>query len=377
MPVMEGKTLTHTPARPTMVTADSQSDRSSELPLGAIETVDPLADPAWDQQILREPGYSFFHGAAWARVLKDSYRHTPRYFVARNSGAIAALIPVVEIRSPLTGCRGVSLPFADCAPPLNLNRVGYRQLLQQVIAEGSKRGWKYLECRGGYELLDEVPSFMAFHAHILDLSIGQDQLFRKFEGRVRNAVRKAESMGVKIEISDSLQAVKDFYRLHGQTRRRHGVPPQPFQFFQNVYREILAKGNGIVALAKFQGAAVAAAVYFHLGRKAVYKYSASDKAAQQLRPNNLLMWEAIRWYAQAGCAEMHFGRTSLSNEGLRLYKRGFGTREEELHYIRYDFRKSSFLSGSEPAPGWPNRVCSLLPVPVLRLAGGLLYRHIS
>lgn len=61
-------------------------------------------------------------------------------------------------------------------------------------------------------------------------------------------------------------------------------------------------------LASFKGTIIAGAIYFHFGEKAVYKYGASDVKYQQLRPNNLVMWEAIRLYCQNGYKSFCFGR---------------------------------------------------------------------
>ena len=89
------------------------------------------------------------------------------------------------------------------------------------------------------------------------------------------------------------------------------------------------------------------------------------------------MWEAIKWMAHRGLTELAFGRTSASNEGLRRYKQGWGTREYGIPYIKYDFRKQSFVTDADRSVGWHNRVFGLMPAPLSRLAGKILYRHIA
>src|SRR5436190_11674249 len=83
-----------------------------------IQRVDPLVDPNWDNAVANLPGASFFHTAAWARVLRDTYQFQPTYFTdQRPDGTIDALVPVMEVDSWLTGRRGISLPFTDeCCP---------------------------------------------------------------------------------------------------------------------------------------------------------------------------------------------------------------------------------------------------------------------
>ena len=122
---------------------------------------------------------------------------------------------------------------------------------------------------------------------------------------------------------------------------------------------------------------MACAVFLQFGRRAVYKFGASDRNFQFLRPNNLLMWEAIKWYAAHGFASLHFGRTSLANEGLRRFKLGFGPREERLENFRYDFQKGGFVTVMDRSEGRLNALLRRLPLPLLRALGATLYPHLS
>ena len=82
--------------------------------------------------------------------------------------------------------------------------------------------------------------------------------------------------------------------------------------------------------------------------------------------------------ARPGAARcLHFGRTSPGNEGLRRFKLGFGAREEEIRCCKYDFRAGRFVTDADRAEGWFNGIFGRLPLPLLRLAGQLLYRHVS
>ena len=146
--------------------------------------------------------------------------------------------------------------------------------------------------------------------------MAQKPLFAGFAGSVRRAIRKARLCDLDVQISQSEEAMLEFYRLHARTRRRHGLPPQPVSFFLNIYNEIIKPGSGFVVLAKQGTISVAGAVFFHTGKKAVYKFGASDERHQDLRRNNLVMWEAIT-VSGATTALRHciFGRTSLRKRG--------------------------------------------------------------
>jgi lipid II:glycine glycyltransferase (peptidoglycan interpeptide bridge formation enzyme) len=130
-------------------------------------------------------------------------------------------------------------------------------------------------------------------------------------------------------------------------------------------------------MAKHDEAPVAGAVFVQFGRKGVFKYGASDRRVQHLRANDLVMWTAIRELARNGADSLHFGRTSVSNEGLRRFKLGWRPEEYKIQYLTYDFRQSAFVRSRDRAYGWHNRLFGAMPVWVARIAGSLLYRRFA
>jgi len=144
--------------------------------------------------------------------------------------------------------------------------------------------------------------------------------------------------GVEINICKSLESMKTFYKLNCITRKRHGLPPQPYYFFKNIYDFIISRDLGIVVLASYKKRAIAGAVFFHFGEKVIIKYSGSDIAYQHLRPNNLVMWEGIKLYCKNGYKTFCLGRTELENEGLRRYKEGWGTEEITIKNLLFLLR---------------------------------------
>jgi hypothetical protein len=339
--------------------------------------INPLPYGVWDPLLSSVPGTSFFHTAAWARVLHETYGHRPLYLARLVDDQLEEALPIMEVSSLVAGRRGVSLPFTDFCLPLKPSARLGAGLFEQAIQTGYKRGWRYLECRGSnYGWLTGTPS-LNFYGHVISLQQELDDLFKKLDSAVRRGIRKAQNAKLQVEFSTTLEAMRTFFSLHCQTRRRHGLPPQPSRFFANIARHVLAGEHGFVCTARLEQRPIAAAVFLHHGRQAIYKFGASDFAFQHLRANNLVMWEAIRRYAGEGFENLHLGRTSLSNEGLRRFKLGFGAREEKIQYYKFDFAKSDFVTDTDRAEGWFNRVFRLLPPGLLRLAGKILYPHLS
>jgi len=350
--------------------------RVARAPRPPFQTLNPLEIGNWDELVLAHENATIFHSQAWARVLHDTYHHTPFYFGGLENNRLLSLLPIMQVSSPFTGRRGVSLPFTDLCEALGVDDNTTGNLFRQAIESGQAWNWRYLEVRGWGGNLGQPEPFLSFHGHALDLSQGADAVFKTFHSSVRRAIRKAETAGVQVNISSSLDAVRTYYALHCRTRKSHGVPPQPLRFFDNIRRHILEKGHGFLVTANHEGRPIASAVFFHFGRGAIYKFGASKRAFQELRGNNLVIWRAIQHCCQLGCGSLHFGRTSLQNEGLRKFKLGWATTEHRIDCWRYDLSKQAFAPGRDHAEeGWHKPLFRLLPIPLARLAGAILYRH--
>jgi hypothetical protein len=401
--------------------------------------IDPTATKGWDRWLEYFPDATAFHTAAWAAVLKRTYGHIPLYLVEKlvdgksaptDAGGYAphppspipdlpsAILPLMEIRSRFTGRRGVCLPFTDqcgkieaerstttthlpspicgpkSAPTDPAERDGYAPHLPSPITHlpspnshlldfpsllslARSRRWRSFELRGGEPPApDAIPS-QTFYQHTLDLRNDPDRLFERCDPATRRAVRKAERAGFDVELGHTLGALHEFYTLHGQTRRKHGLPPQPFSFFLAIHDEIISRGKGFITVARRGLEPIAAAVFLHFGKHAIYKFGASDETHLELRANNLVMWDSIRWLARNGFHTLDFGRTSTNQDGLRRFKLGWGTRECRLQYYRYDLRSDRFVTVQDHAHGWHNALFSRLPLPVNRLFGAVVYRHLD
>jgi hypothetical protein len=181
-----------------------------------------------------------------------------------------------------------------------------------------------------------------------------------------------------MQVDGSESALRDFYNLHILTRRRHGVPPQPWAFFRSIQEEILDRQLGFVVSARRAGRCLAAAVYFSWGTSALYKFGASNLRSLHLRPNHLVMWEAIKLLIADGVSTLHFGRTSPDNPGLRRFKLSWGTREETISYVRINGAAKLLTSVNRRAASTVTRKLFRNLPPVLnRLAGSLLYQHLD
>lgn len=338
-----------------------------------LEFIDPLAGPRWDALALSHPQASIFHSTAWARVLAKTYAHNPLYFRLASGNTLQALIPLMELKSRITGRRGICLPFSDGCGPLYFGETWPGVIAERLAGIAVERQWDYFELRDQFS---PTPSIQ-FYGHRLDLRSGPEALLAGCSSAARRAIRKAEKSGLVAEISQSWEALLDFYELHVRTRRRHGLPPQPLGFFRNIFSEIIQPGRGFVVRAMLDPRCLAAATFFRFGRTAIYKFGASAPAWHQLRGNNLVIWAGIRRLIEEGCEVLSFGRTSLCNQSLRRFKLSWGSEEEMISYCKWNTATSKWTTSRDHSSGWHDALFSRLPLSVNRVAGAMLYPHLD
>jgi hypothetical protein len=340
-----------------------------------IEIINPVDYCGWDDLLASNPESTFFHTAAWAKVLSETYNYRPLYFTICDDNGLVALIPMMEVKSIFTGLRGVSLPFTDYCQAIITKRCQFQDMFDFVKEYGRKCNWKFIEIRGGDYPDETAVNF--FYGHRLKLTPNSEQIFSRFDDATKRNIRKAIREGVEVNIHRSMDAVKEFCRLHYITRKKHGLPPQPWSFFAKIYEHIISKNLGFIAIASYDKINIAGSVFFNFKEKSLYKFGASDFKYQHLRANNLVMWEAIKLCAQNGYQSFCFGRTEPANTGLRRFKCGWGTEEQIINYYKYDLQQNAFVTETPLVKNSHRRIFGSMPIPLLKIFGSLLYKHMG
>ena len=329
-----------------------------------------MTSSQWAEFVHRRSDAVPFHHPAWALLLSECYGFRSFALVLEEGpDEILGGLPVVEVKRPLGDLRWVSLPFTDTCPPL-VPAENAERLAVALDEVRRSRDLSRIEIRGllpGASVeLGPTPL-----AHVLPLERDPEAVARGFKSNVLRNVRKAERSGVVLRRGESERDLTEtFYDLHLRTRRRLGVPVQPHRFFRLLWRRALAEDLGFVLLAYEGTSPIAGAVFLTWNGTITYKFGASDPRHWDLRANNLLFWEAIKWGCVNGQHTLDFGRTDASGEGLRQFKLGWGCTESPLPYSTLGkpgatVQANTFLARSiRHSPIW-----------MTRAIGELLYKY--
>jgi len=348
----------------------------------SVQVIDPRVSPVWDEFVAQQAEGSVFHSTAWARVLLETYHYQPRYYVLTDaSGDILAGVPLLLVNSRLTGRRLVGLPFSDMCPPLVRDGCDPSPLVEAILQDAESDHLSYVEMRGSSPLLLHNGGFQeasCFTRHVIPLDKSLEELEVGFHSSARRGMKKAVREGVSVHSATGPEDMRRFYRLYVTTRRKHGVVPAPYRFFEKIQAHLLAAGSGCLLLAERQDRLIAADLLLWHGKRLFYKFNVSDPQFLEQRPNNLLMWEAIRLGKELGCSTFDLGRSEADNEGLHRFKSLWASEASPLPYYYYPTVRGF---ATEDGRGIKRLLMAaavrFLPRPLLPRAGALLYRHLG
>jgi hypothetical protein len=334
------------------------------------------SDSRWMDFIQTCPDANIFHHPNWLELMQECYGYTASILAIPDAdGNIRTGLPFMKVNSPLTGRRWVSFPFSDYCNPLYRDEAAREELARELVNIFQSGLAKKMEIRWCLPHRPEIQQVSEFVLHTIKLDPDPVEVSKRFKRTHLQNIHTAEERGVTVEFGDQIEHLKIFYDLQLETRKRHGVPAQPWKYFDLLWRYIVKAGMGFVLLAHQDNEIIAGMVYLGWGKTLIAKYAASREDRFNLRPNNLLFWEGIRWGCQNGFGVFDMGRTEVENAGLRNFKSRWGAVEEPLYY--------SFLASKQiqPSNGRLDRILHSViqhsPLWVCRLSGELLYRHVA
>lgn len=347
-----------------------------------IVTTNSIDPTLWDNFVERHPLGTIYHHSLWQDVIKKTYGYQPLYhLVLEDSSGLQAAISSAFVKSRLTGNRIISYPFSDTCDPLVESSEQLRVLIEAVERSRDELNARFVELR-----LREIHGFIShssnhngYFNYLLSLNNEPEALFCAFHKNcVQRAIKKAKREAMEIVIGKTEEDMKAFYRLNLMTRKKHGIPVQPYRFFRNLWDTLFPRGMLSLLLALYKGKAVGGVIVLWFKGMAYYKFGASDKNFIQLRGNQLLIWEAILLAQKKGCHTFEFGRTSSANEGLSRYKDRWGTRKVPFSSFLLPMnRKSKILIESSSRHAILRNVITRMPELVNRMSGELLYKHLA
>lgn len=340
----------------------------------------------WDAFVEKHPLGLIYHLSAWKQVLEKSFSHIRGYFLAiedDESGEILGGIPIYLVKSWLTGNRLVSIPFASLCDPLISSQNDMKLIWPAIADLHEKIGARYIELRtwrfapSGTDSRFAVTGLHKHHYLILDLP--PDEIKKSFNRNCRRNILKAVESPLKLKVAKTENELRDFYFLYLQTRKRLELPPIPFKFFRAAWKVFSPSNRITLLLALHNGKAVATLLLLKFKNVVIGEAIGDSIEYRKYRSNHFLFWNAITLSYKEGYRKYSFGRTSKFNKGLVLFKREWGTVEENLSDAFYPREICQEMERREFS--WKynaaKKIVEKTPNYFFPLLGNLVYRHMG
>jgi len=344
-----------------------------------VYEIDPTRDERWDEFLQKHANASVFHTRGWLEALRQTYDYKPVAFTTSPAGSpLTNGFPFCQISSWLSGSRLVSLPFSDHCTPLLESADELTCILAYLREKLEAEKWSYIEIRPRDSVVTGDAPFAkskSFFFHKLDLRPSLDEIFQSFhKDCVQRKIERAVREKITHEEGRSDSLLTHFYRLLLMTRRRHGLPAQPVNWFRNILACVGEKAK--IRVAYKDRRPIASIFTFRYKHVLVYKYGCSDRKFSNLGGTQLLLWNAIQEAKSDQLTEFDMGRSDRDNPGLITFKDRWGAIRTELVYLRYPARYSHSVSETGQAL-ISKHVWSHAPSCMLAAAGRALYRHMG
>ncbi len=348
-----------------------------------ILQIDPVLDDRWDRYAGSHRNAVIYHHSAWLETLRQTYGYELLCLAVENeTHELEGILPTFFVNSRLTGKRMISLPFSPFCGPLAENGSA-GPLLDRLhkYAEEKKAGHIQIRCLRAIENMEEHAYItdLFYRVHLLDLSPDMDTLLSNYhESCIRRPFMKSLKNGMDLRLADSEADVRAFYELQVRTRKKHGIVPQPLDFFLNMWRNLSGRDLIRILLAQVNGKTIAGLILLGMGDTVIYHNGASDADYLHLKPNHFLIGKAIEMTKALGYKIFNFGTSTPVDTGLIQFKQRWGTEEQFLPYYYYPD-----ITGvrTHIESSWKLRITSAvlrhLPAAILKKVGEFGYRHMA
>ncbi len=288
-----------------------------------------LDRPAWEK--LSRYG-SFFHTHRWMRICIDGLTpHVDGIFICGfENGALVAGMPAI-----VTKHFGLSsfyaMPYGTYGetvfdPSLEADRRAefYRFLIDYLKTQRFSRV-AITDFDGTLHGIttNQLKCERCF-THIISLNGNEEH--NPPDKKVNGHIRAGQRAETNITRLTSQEQLEEFYSLYELTERRHGRrrPLYRKEFFASILRHIGDSETLYWNCLISEGAMIGSCINFIFNGSLFNWQTVSDYESRRLKPNHVLLADAIRRGVEAGVKQVNLGASPHDAQGLIDYKERWG-----------------------------------------------------
>jgi hypothetical protein len=281
-----------------------------------ITIASDIDQPTWDDIVINSNEGTLFHTWKWLKIMEKYI--SKKFFFRTYNGKLYPLIvwegeeviglmPVFFLETPFKKMAG-SPPLSFEVPylgPVMKKKSGVKPYKQQIIfLEFQKKiheflinslKAKYIRIITSPGMSNPYPFLWSNYSvkpecnSVIDLRMGEELIWANFSHNVRNSIKRANKNGV-IVTSGSKEDVESIYELLQDRQRVYAKKEFILDIFKNVPSE-----NIRCFIAKKDDIPLTGMILLCYRNKVGVWFGTPKNSMDGINPNNILIWESIRW----------------------------------------------------------------------------------
>lgn len=171
-----------------------------------------------------------------------------------------------------------------------------------------------------FYLVDKINIAFDRKTMIMNLGLGEDEIWKSIHPKHRNSIRKAQKFGLQFVVDEKLKHLNAFKEIYKLTMNR--LRTDAFYFFKDEYFNRLKNLNEniFLGLVYFGVKIISSALFLRYGRYGHYHLAGSLEDYTCYGPNNFLLYETALFLKKQGIKGFHLGGGINNSENNSLYK---------------------------------------------------------
>lgn len=309
-------------------------------------TVTEISADALDTaEYMSLPGKSVFTTPQWLSFIREDSGVEPVYLRITKAGALVgyftAMIQISFgfriIASPFAGWSTCYMGF-DLADPA-VDKLDLIPCVADYLFKVKKAHLIEIADRDITVESAEARGYRTSVSDTLELRIDRtdEELFKVFKVDCRNFIRQFERRGATLEFAepDDTFAQEYYTQLQDVFAKQGLVPTYSLEKVKCLLRNLRNSGNLLCLRVRDpEGSCIATSIFPGYNGKFFFWGGASYRSGQHYRPNEYMLWTAIRYWRDKGF-------TMFDMVGVRDYKRKFGS--HEVRYAHISMARSQWI----------------------------------
>lgn len=347
--------------------------------LAVLDPLDRSVAERLEAFVSAHPEGTPFHRPAWLAAVGRATSNRPLVLAVTDGDDILAMLPFLEVHSPLFGRVMVSSGFGVGGGVLARSSFDASCLFAFAEEQALRRSCPTIELRGGP--LPEGRSGWrvrrdSHNGFAAGLASDDEAQLLWIPRKQRAEVRKGLAAHLAVTVGRGERDRAAHYAVYAQSVRNLGTPVFPSALFAEVLN---AFGDDADILTVWEGGNPVASVLSLYHQQTVMPYwGGGTFAARGLRANDRMYFELMLHARQRGCVRFDFGR-SKANSGAGEFKKNWGFEPQPLGYAAWTAPGAEARDADPTSDRHAARIAlwKKLPLPLANAVGPWIARGLA